>query len=617
MLAMVSHSKLIQIGQSLGYTSITEEGLCRGYSAMWMQANCIGDLRSFKARMKVIAKYADTPMELVRDLKAVQEKVKSEEGLTDSEKVLSEIPVFFEGIALYLNPQHYSQKEYSALFDNVDGKSKLLLQHNTADISALVQSTGLEEKGGVCRNLYGVNEYKQSQLKDYLDKMSEQLKNRSDVSVLLGANRHSIAVRVLSNGNFQLLDTNHLNLTEQEFTSEQLATQLATGFSHQFGDDKPPLLLSTEIYTSGNNQLTPEIVTALTPTEDEQSLSLNVLGTALMKDVQSVIARFDLSKIDPLELTERVSLLAYACANGNEKTIDSLLNHKNFKAADTVSEDSDFPPAIMSAVGQNNLELVEKLYTKGVDPSHRIRALSVAVMEKQTDIIDYFLTREDIDLTVQVQKGQPLMCAAVISGDFELAKKLIDKGVLCNQRPPNNWSPLHIACAKDDVGMVRLLLDNKADLTINSGGQTPLLIALNRKPQQQEIIDLLTSKMRSNSAKEYREIIDFRKALQDSPEFSKAGQGWFGLSVEPEHIGKFRSAKTIKELKDVAQSALGPKGINAEKPPKRDEKVHALYKAILSNEVRTFSDAIACLNGIKGTAPEPSPPSPSPHSFIR
>src|ERR1700722_12086195 len=113
----MNHAQLIEIAYHLGYTSIPNAGLCKGFSAMWVQAACCGDLAAkgnispnqsnFLRRLKILENYADSPELLktrIDEIRELEKKGKKGKKLDDMQQDLLEIPAFFEGIALYLNP---------------------------------------------------------------------------------------------------------------------------------------------------------------------------------------------------------------------------------------------------------------------------------------------------------------------------------------------------------------------------------------------------------------------------------------------------------------------------------------------------------------------------------
>lgn len=68
----MKHLQLIKIGQALGYGSIENEGICNGFSSMWLQAACAGDLATFNIRLGLLNKYKDNPGRLPTDIQAVK-----------------------------------------------------------------------------------------------------------------------------------------------------------------------------------------------------------------------------------------------------------------------------------------------------------------------------------------------------------------------------------------------------------------------------------------------------------------------------------------------------------------------------------------------------------------
>lgn len=124
------HKQLILFGRHLGYKSISKSGLCKGFSAMWVQAVCAGDLPAFNRRLHLLGRYVSEPAQLVDEIKRVQQLKKAGLSLSTQQEDLLEIPAFYEGIALYLNPN---------IGFEMAGK-KMLFQSNEIEISEFVRS---------------------------------------------------------------------------------------------------------------------------------------------------------------------------------------------------------------------------------------------------------------------------------------------------------------------------------------------------------------------------------------------------------------------------------------------------------------------------------------------
>ncbi|MCW8385443.1 hypothetical protein OQJ15_03880 [Fluoribacter dumoffii] len=100
----MKHSQLINIAQRLGYTSISNKGLCKGFTAMWTQAVCCGDLNTFNRRMGILRTYADMPDDLLKRINQVRDMVKQGIPVNANLQALVEIPALFDNITFYLKP---------------------------------------------------------------------------------------------------------------------------------------------------------------------------------------------------------------------------------------------------------------------------------------------------------------------------------------------------------------------------------------------------------------------------------------------------------------------------------------------------------------------------------
>ena len=78
-------------------------------------------------------------------------------------------------------------------------------------------------------------------------------------------------------------------------------------------------------------------------------------------------------------------------------------------------------------------------------------------------------------------------------GDLSAAKALIDAGIDVNKAGDLGYTPLHVACMKGYVEMVKLLIDGGADIFALSEGDTPFATA--RHGGHDEICDLLAPLM--------------------------------------------------------------------------------------------------------------------------
>lgn len=91
-------------------------------------------------------------------------------------------------------------------------------------------------------------------------------------------------------------------------------------------------------------------------------------------------------------------------------------------------------------------------------------------------------------------KDEYSLYKSVYLGQKSKVKKLIDNGVNVNVHSPNSHrTPLHLAASKGKMEMVKILVENGANLEItNSDGKTPLYSAI--ESSRTDIIKYLKSK---------------------------------------------------------------------------------------------------------------------------
>lgn len=88
------------------------------------------------------------------------------------------------------------------------------------------------------------------------------------------------------------------------------------------------------------------------------------------------------------------------------------------------------------------------------------------------------------------------LCDACSRGDVEVARKILDAGVVGvnGRNPASGWTPLHYACEANRFGVAEILLQKGADvnaLTKDAWEATPLHLALSGNPQPLMLVVLL------------------------------------------------------------------------------------------------------------------------------
>jgi len=98
------------------------------------------------------------------------------------------------------------------------------------------------------------------------------------------------------------------------------------------------------------------------------------------------------------------------------------------------------------------------------------------------------MTKRNIDLNEAFFKASK-------SGNFKKVQKLIKDGVDVNTIDKAGWTALHFASARGHIDVIKVLINNRANLNIEAHGSrwTPLWLAKqnNREGDHQLVINLL------------------------------------------------------------------------------------------------------------------------------
>ncbi len=81
------------------------------------------------------------------------------------------------------------------------------------------------------------------------------------------------------------------------------------------------------------------------------------------------------------------------------------------------------------------------------------------------------------DVNTSCSDGDNGLHFVVRWGDLSAAKALIDAGINVNKAGDLGYTPLHVACMKGNLEMVKLLIDRGADLFALSEGDAPFASA--------------------------------------------------------------------------------------------------------------------------------------------
>jgi len=131
------------------------------------------------------------------------------------------------------------------------------------------------------------------------------------------------------------------------------------------------------------------------------------------------------------------------------------------------------------AVKQDAAAPIQRLLQRGfdpntVDPSGQT-GLFIAMREPSPLVAQVLIDWPKTDVNLLNSKGESALMLAALTGQQDLAEKLIKKGADVNK---TGWTPLHYAASKGHLSIISLLLENSAYIDAESpNGTTPLMMA--------------------------------------------------------------------------------------------------------------------------------------------
>jgi len=138
-----------------------------------------------------------------------------------------------------------------------------------------------------------------------------------------------------------------------------------------------------------------------------------------------------------------------------------------------MATDYDFAVEVLKSGDGARLEelaLLVEGFPDGVDSFIGRRWIINAIDVGAMNSIQWMLAK-GVDLSFRDEEGYTPLLAAIERrrGDrYEVLKLLLDAGAPINRKGINDWTPAHMAAARDDVQALRLLVAHGADLTIRT-----------------------------------------------------------------------------------------------------------------------------------------------------
>ena len=138
-----------------------------------------------------------------------------------------------------------------------------------------------------------------------------------------------------------------------------------------------------------------------------------------------------------------------------------------------LATDYDFVIDVLKSGDRARLEelaLLVEGFPDGVDSFIGRRWIINAIGVGAMSAIQWMLST-GVDLSFRDEEGYtPLLSAIEHRSDdrYEVLRLLLDAGAPVNRKGINDWTPAHMAAARDDVEALRLLVAHGADLTIRT-----------------------------------------------------------------------------------------------------------------------------------------------------
>lgn len=189
--------------------------------------------------------------------------------------------------------------------------------------------------------------------------------------------------------------------------------------------------------------------------------------------------------------------LHYAATANDPEVVSMLLE----KGGDVNAQNTDGDTPLHNAVLHADKDIISLLLDKGA-------SFSVQNKDGYTPINNATPELAKLLISKAKSEGQDLgimLCDAVLSGDIESVKFLIENGADINAPTADNRTPIYEACVNKRYDIIKELLSKNCDLNILPNGAMTLLDALGSDNQQQaskhkEAYKLLSTAIEHNNA---------------------------------------------------------------------------------------------------------------------
>ena len=131
---------------------------------------------------------------------------------------------------------------------------------------------------------------------------------------------------------------------------------------------------------------------------------------------------------------------------------------------------------LLDLLAEGNIELLEEAekvidsFPTGVDNFVQRHWITNAIDCGSLEGVKWVLSK-DVDLSFCDDEGYTPILSAIdreLPHKHEILQLLINRGAPINKKGINDWTPLHMAAAREDIDALRVLVKNGADLTIRT-----------------------------------------------------------------------------------------------------------------------------------------------------
>ena len=136
----------------------------------------------------------------------------------------------------------------------------------------------------------------------------------------------------------------------------------------------------------------------------------------------------------------------------------------------SMTKDYDYISGLLRTGSREELdELAEMMeeFPDGEDDFIRRRWIRNAIDFGSSSAVTWMLEK-DVDLAFSDDEGYPVLLSAIASDrsdKYDILELLLQHGAPTDMRGINDWTPLHMAAARNDVKAVKLLIEYGADAT--------------------------------------------------------------------------------------------------------------------------------------------------------